>query len=72
MSGINLNVKDNSKDEKTRFILNCQERIFGLQLVMNVNCDKYVTLIKIYNREYLSKNIKYPKTLHYSYNLLMG
>ena len=70
MPGINLNVKHNSKDEKTRFILDCQERILGLQLVMNVNCDKYVTLIKIYSREYLSKDIKYTKTLHYSYNFL--
>ena len=38
-------------------------KIPGMQIIMNVDCDKYYTLIKDYNREYLGRINNYPKTL---------
>ena len=66
------NISDNGlgNAEKTQLFVAGQERILGMQLVMNTNRDKYGTLNKDYNREYLSRNNKYPKTLQGAYNLL--
>ena len=43
-----------------------------MQLIMNADRDKYGTLIKDYNREYLGGINKYPKTLQDVYNLMKG
>ena len=40
-----------------------KERILGMQLIMNVDRDKYGTLVKDYDREYLDGINKYLKTL---------
>ena len=41
-----------------------------MQLIMNADWDKYGTLIKDYDRDYLGGNNKYPKSLQDTYNLL--
>ena len=41
--------------EAMKFITDGKERILGMQLIMNVDRDKYGTLIKDYNREYLGR-----------------
>ena len=46
--------------------------ILGIQLIMIADCNKYCTLIKDYDREYLGGVRKYPKTLQDAYNLLKG
>ena len=43
-----------------------------MQLIMNEDQDKYGTLIKNYNRDYLGGINKYPKTPWDAYNLLKG
>ena len=43
-----------------------------MQLIMSSDRDKYDTLVKDYNRDYLGGNNKYPKTLQDAYNLLKG
>ena len=43
-----------------------------MQLIMNAYCDKYGTLIKDYDREYLGGFNIYPKTLQGMYNLRKG
>ena len=58
--------------EATKFISDGKERILGIQLIMNLDRNKYGTLIKYYNREYLGGINKYPKTLQDTYNLLKG
>ena len=40
-----------------------------MQLIMNADCNKYGTLVKDYNREYIGGINKYPKTLQEAYNL---
>ena len=39
--------------EATKFNAGGKDRILGMQLIMNADRDKYSTLIKDYNREYL-------------------
>ena len=65
-----VNTKNLDKDEKTKYITDGNERIIGMQLIMNVNHDTHGTLIKDYDREYLSRNNQYPKTLQDAYNPL--
>ena len=65
-----ISVDGLSNGEKTHFVADGQERNLGMQLSMNTDCDKYSTLIKGYDRKYLSGNNKYPKTLHDAYNLV--
>ena len=68
----NINAKSLDNNEKTKFTKYGKERILGIKLIMNANRDKYGPLIKDFNREYLSGNNKYPKTLQDTYNLLRG
>ena len=49
--------------EATKFIANGKERIFGMQLIMNTDRDKYGTLIKDYDNKYFGVINKYPKIL---------
>ena len=60
------------KVEKIKFNAHGQERILVTKLIMNTDRDKYGTLIKDYNGEYLNRNNKYPKTLQDTYNMLKG
>ena len=39
--------------EAVKFIADGKERIHGMQLIMNADCDKHDTLINDYDREYL-------------------
>ena len=49
--------------EAMTLIVDGKERILGMQLIMNADRDKYGTLIKDYDREYLGGVNTYPKTL---------
>ena len=68
----NLKIEDIGPKEAAQFIAAGKERILGMQPIMNADQDKYGTLIKDYNRDYLSGTNKYPKTLQDTYNLLKG
>ena len=68
----NVKVEDLGPKETTQFIAACKQRILGMELIMNADRDKYGTLIKDYNREYLSRVNKYSKTLQDASNLLKG
>ena len=69
---LDINQDDIEEAEATKFIADRKERILGMQLIMNADCNKYGTLIKDYDREYLGGINKYPKTLQDAYNLLKG
>ena len=58
-----LKIEDIGPEEAARFIAAGKERILGMQLIMNTDCDKYGTLTKDYIKEYLGGINKYPKTL---------
>ena len=58
---LDINLDDIEDAEATKFIADGKERILGLQLIMNADCDKFGTLIKDYDREYLGGINKYPK-----------
>ena len=68
----NIKVEEIGLDEATQFIAAGKERILGMQLIIKTDCDKYDTLIKDYDREYLDGTNKYPKTLQDMYNLMKG
>ena len=59
----NVKPEEFGPDEAIKCFGAKKERILGLQLIMNVDRDKYGTLIKDYNREYLGGINKYTKTL---------
>ena len=61
-----------SEAKAVKFIADGKKRLLGMPLVMNADCNKYGTLIKDYDREYLNRISKYPKTLQDAYNLLKG
>ena len=58
--------------EAVKVIAYDKERILGMQLITNTDHNKYGTLIKHYNREYLGEINKYLKTLQDIYNLWKG
>ena len=70
MQRIEPQIEDFWPKEATQFITAGKERILGMQLIINADCDIYGTLIKDYNRDYLGGDNKYPKTLQDAYNLL--
>ena len=41
-----------------------------MQVIMDVDCNTYGTLLKDYDRKYLGRVKTYPKTLQDTYNLL--
>ena len=49
--------------EAMKYITDGKERNLGMQLIMNVDCNKYGTLIKDYDGEYLGKINRYQKSL---------
>ena len=49
-----------------------KERTPDMQLIMNTNHDKYGTLIKEYDREYIGRMNRYPKILQDTYSLRKG
>ena len=59
----NSSVDDAGPTEATRLIAGGKERILGMLLIMNMDWDKYGTLIKDYDREYIGGINTYPKTL---------
>ena len=68
----NVKVEELGPNEAIKFIADGKERILGMQLIVNVDCDKYGTLIKDYDREYLGRINTYPKTLQNMYSMLKG
>ena len=46
--------------------------MMAMQFIMNSDLELYGSLIKDFDREYLSKINKYPKTVHDAHNLLKG
>ena len=68
----NISADDLGPAETTKVIANSKEKITSMQLITNADCDKYDTLIKDYDREYLSGINKYPKIFQDTYNLLKG
>ena len=61
-----------SPDEKLKRIKEGEERMIAMESVMNANPDKYGSLIESYDRAFLSRENKYPKTQLDAYNLLKG
>ena len=50
-----------SPDAKVKLIKEGKERMLVLQLTMNTDPDKYGSLIESYDRDFLSRENKYPK-----------
>ena len=59
----NVNADDLGSAEAMKCIADGKERIIGMQLTVNADRDKDVTLVKDYDREYLGGINKCPKTL---------
>ena len=57
---------------KATLIKEGEERILAMQLIMNAYPVKYWSLIESYDRDFLSRENKYPKTPLDAYNLLKG
>ena len=68
----NISADGLSEVEKTKFIAGGQKRILGMHFLMNANHNKFGARIKDYDRQHLSRNDKYPKTLQDAYSLLEG
>ena len=47
-------------DEKLKCIKEGEERMLAMQLIMNADPDKYGSLIKSYDQDFLSGENKYP------------
>ena len=50
-----------SPDEKSEYTKEGEERMIAMQLVMNADPDKYGSLIKSYDQDFLAGENKYPK-----------
>ena len=61
-----------SLDGTLKLIKGGEERMLAMQLIMNADPDKYGSLIKSYDRDFLSGENKYPKKPLDAYNLLKG
>ena len=59
-----------SPDENSKHINEGEERMLAMQLIMNADPDRYRSLIKSYDQDFLSGENKYPKTPLDAYNLL--
>ena len=68
----NINADDLGPAEATQFIADDKEVILDMQLIMDAGRSKYGTLIKGYNRNYLSGINKCQKILQDAYSLLKG
>ena len=61
-----------STTERAKMVEDGRERMMAMQFIMNSDQDLYGSLIKGFDRDYLSKINKYPKTVHDAHNLLKG
>ena len=66
----NIKVEELGPNEGIKFNATGKERILRKQPIVHVDRNKYGTLIKDYDREYLCGINTYPKTLQDTYNLL--
>ena len=58
--------------ERAKMVEDGRERMMAMQFIMNSDQELYGSLIKDFDRDYLSKINKYPKTVHDAHNLLKG
>ena len=66
--GIDQSSIDSAKE--TELMMEGQERMLAMHFLMNADQDRYGEVIRIYNQGFLSRNNKYPTTLHGAYTLL--